>query len=87
MGKIIYAKGFKKLPKAKKSPNLVTLVGTYNISDVCSGLLGETNDSTESKEYRSDKNCKPTPLQSIPKRQTVANDFNKRGRKQTQRVR
>ena len=30
LGKLIVAKGFKKLPKSNKSPNLVTLVGRYH---------------------------------------------------------
>ena len=29
LGKLIVAKGFEKLPKSNKSPNLVTLVATY----------------------------------------------------------
>ena len=29
LGKLIVAKGFKSCPKSNKSPNLVTLLGTY----------------------------------------------------------
>ena len=38
LGKLLAAKGYKKLPKVHKSPNLVTLVPTYFIS-LCQAVL------------------------------------------------
>ena len=32
LGKLAVAKDFKKLPKSKKSPDLVTLIGSLNLS-------------------------------------------------------
>ena len=43
LGKLIVAKGFKKLPKSNKSPNLVTLIADHNKSRKEGGGLKRFN--------------------------------------------